>query len=132
MRYAVIDVGSNTIRLCIYEKHDGGLSLIVNERVMALLGSKTTNGALNEEGIRAATEALLKLKEIAEREQAEADAYQPVGRGEERALAAPERCDGEQEGTAEHAVGEHVDRDVGHEPWALQGRHERLVVDFGP
>ena len=71
MRYAVIDVGSNTIRLCIYEKHDGGLSLIVNERVMALLGSKTTNGALNEEGIRAASEALLKLKEIAEREQAE-------------------------------------------------------------
>ena len=71
MRYAVIDVGSNTIRLCIYEKHDGGLSLIVNERVMALLGSKTTNGALNEEGIRAASEALLKLKEIAEREEAE-------------------------------------------------------------
>lgn len=69
MKYAVIDVGSNTIRLCVYQKDASGLSLFVNERVMALLGSKTTDGALNEEGIAAASEALLKLKAVAEKEQ---------------------------------------------------------------
>jgi len=62
VKYAVIDVGSNTVRLCIYKIKDGQLSLILNERVMARLGSKTENGALTDEGIEAACQALETLR----------------------------------------------------------------------
>jgi len=63
MKYAVIDVGSNTVRLCVYKMEEKHLSLVLNKRVMALLGSKTKDGALTEEGIDAACDALESLKE---------------------------------------------------------------------
>lgn len=62
MKYAVIDIGSNTVRLCIYELKKEKLSLVLNRRVMALLGSKVVDGALSKEGIAAACDALLELK----------------------------------------------------------------------
>lgn len=64
MKYAVIDIGSNTVRLCIYEFRKNKLSLVLNRRVMALLGSKVKDGALSREGIAAACEALLSLKKF--------------------------------------------------------------------
>lgn len=63
MKFAVIDVGSNTVRLCVYKTEGEKLTLVLNRRVMALLGSKTKDGALTEEGIDAACEALESLKE---------------------------------------------------------------------
>ncbi len=65
MKIAVIDLGSNTIRLCIYEKQDGELMLTLNQRVMALLASKRQGDALSEEGIQAAISALCQLKQVA-------------------------------------------------------------------
>ncbi|MBR6729379.1 MAG: hypothetical protein IKL80_04375 [Clostridia bacterium] len=62
MKYAVIDIGSNTVRLCAYEIEGEHISLYLNRRVMALLGSKTQNGALTDEGIDAACDALSQLK----------------------------------------------------------------------
>ncbi len=71
MKHAVIDVGSNTVRLCIYEMQGGDPVLILNERVMARLGSKTENGALTEEGITAACDALLFLRTFIDEHKAE-------------------------------------------------------------
>ncbi len=62
MKYAVIDIGSNTVRLCVYKTEGGKLTMVLNRRIMALLGSKTRDGALTEEGIAAAVEALEALK----------------------------------------------------------------------
>jgi len=62
MKYAVIDIGSNTVRLCIYEVEAQKITLLLNQRVMARLGSKTQNGALTQEGIDAACEALDTLR----------------------------------------------------------------------
>ncbi len=64
MKYAVIDIGSNTVRLCIYELKKDKLTLVLNRRVMALLGSKVVDGALSREGITAACDALLSLKKF--------------------------------------------------------------------
>ncbi len=72
MKYAVIDMGSNTIRLCIYEIKEGALDQILNRRKMALLGSKTQNGALTEEGIGAACDALCELQAVSQDYQVEA------------------------------------------------------------
>lgn len=63
MKYAVIDIGSNTVRLCVYRKQEGKLLLLLNRRVMALLGSKRQEGALTQEGINAACNALFELQE---------------------------------------------------------------------
>lgn len=64
MKYAVIDIGSNTIRLCIYKLKKDKLSLILNQSVMARLGSKVSEGDLTPQGITDAVNALLSLKEI--------------------------------------------------------------------
>ncbi len=64
MKYAVIDIGSNTIRLCAYEAKDGKLSLFLNQRVMACLGSKIQNGVLTQDGMEAACQALLDLQKL--------------------------------------------------------------------
>ncbi len=63
MKCAAIDIGSNTVRLCAYEVKNGKLSMFLNQRVMARLGSKTQHGALTAEGINAACEALTELRQ---------------------------------------------------------------------
>lgn len=64
MKYAVIDIGSNTVRLCVYRFRKDKLSLVLNKCVMARLGSKTEEGALTQEGVCAAVDALNSLGEI--------------------------------------------------------------------
>ncbi len=64
MKYAVIDIGSNTVRLCAYESADGELKQFINHPIMAKLGSKRENGALTAEGVCVACDALIKLKAI--------------------------------------------------------------------
>lgn len=66
MKCAAIDIGSNTIRLCAYNVKNGRLSMFLNQCIMAKLGSKTQNGALTEEGIDAACEALTELRQYIE------------------------------------------------------------------
>ena len=54
-RYAVIDVGSNSIRLVIFDRLTRGLSVMFNEKVLCGLGSNiNVTGRLNEEGIHQA------------------------------------------------------------------------------
>ncbi len=63
--YAVIDIGSNTIRLSIYEKTKESIKLLLNQKVMAgLAGEVSDNGALNQNGIDKAVDALRDFKSI--------------------------------------------------------------------
>lgn len=58
MRYAVVDTGSNTIRLGIYEYENETLTQILNTAVFANLAGYIQNGVLSQEGICAAEEAI--------------------------------------------------------------------------
>ena len=62
MKYAVIDIGSNTVRLCAYQEAQGDMKQFINQPIMAKLGSKTKDGAMTEEGVVAACDALETLK----------------------------------------------------------------------
>lgn len=66
MRYAVIDTGSNTIRLGIYDYENGKLTQIYNSAVFANLAGYVENGVLSDQGIQVATRAILSLKQKAE------------------------------------------------------------------
>ena len=51
-RYAVIDIGSNSIRLVIFDQLSRGLSVIFNEKVLCGLGSGlSATGYLNVKGV---------------------------------------------------------------------------------
>lgn len=65
MRYAVIDTGSNTIRMGIYEEENSVLKQIYNHAVFANLAGYMENGALSQAGIHAAEEAILSHIETA-------------------------------------------------------------------
>lgn len=65
MRYAVVDTGSNTIRLGVYEYENGKLKQIHNEAIFANLAGFIENGALTEQGILRASDALMIQKEKA-------------------------------------------------------------------
>ena len=66
MRYAVVDTGSNTIRLGIYDYENGTLKCIYNKAVFANLASYIENNSLTQDGIEKAAEALLIHKKTAE------------------------------------------------------------------
>ena len=65
-RYGIIDLGSNTIRLCIYEvscaaheplrKKD--IDTLLNYKVMAGLASHVEKGAMTEEGVKRAIKTI--------------------------------------------------------------------------
>lgn len=51
MLYAIVDLGSNTMRLCIYEKNDSGLRSIFEKKTMAGLVNYIKNERLSTAGI---------------------------------------------------------------------------------
>lgn len=63
-RYGIIDVGSNTIRLCIYEVSPRGkgsaphISTLLNSKVMAGLASYVQDGTMSPDGIDRAIEVI--------------------------------------------------------------------------
>lgn len=65
-RYGIIDLGSNTIRLCIYEVHCAAheplqkkdIDTLLNYKVMAGLASHIKEGAMTEEGIKRAVKTI--------------------------------------------------------------------------
>lgn len=62
MNYGVIDVGSNTVRLCIYDVSADGrkFKTIVNRKTMAGLAAYVQDGLLSDEGIEVAAESVRK------------------------------------------------------------------------
>ena len=62
MNYGVIDVGSNTVRLCVYDVSADGkkFKTIVNRKSMAGLAAYVSDGVLSQEGIEVAAECVKK------------------------------------------------------------------------
>lgn len=65
MKYAVVDTGSNTIRLAVYDYENGTLTQLYNEAIFANLAGYIENNHLSEAGICAAAEAILTHKDKA-------------------------------------------------------------------
>lgn len=64
MKYAVIDVGSNTIRLSVCEVENGEAKSLFQKKTTAGLASYVKGGAMGEAGIRRAGDALNEFKEL--------------------------------------------------------------------
>lgn len=62
MIYAVIDIGSNTIRLSVYKEKEGKIYNLFNEKERASLRSYIKNGKLNDKGIERLMETLTNFK----------------------------------------------------------------------
>lgn len=63
MKYAVIDMGSNSIRLSVYEVDASAFQILFKEKVMAGLAAYVEGGRLSQEGIDCACSSLLSLME---------------------------------------------------------------------
>ncbi len=64
MTYGVIDVGSNTIRLCIYDVIDGKIRSLFNNKTTAGLIGYVSEGEMSARGIKKACDVLNTYKEM--------------------------------------------------------------------
>jgi exopolyphosphatase/guanosine-5'-triphosphate,3'-diphosphate pyrophosphatase len=63
--YAVIDIGSNTMRLSVYSIHDNNIKLVFSRKNMsALISYVDKNGCMTEKGINKAISVLEGFKKI--------------------------------------------------------------------
>ncbi|HHW95558.1 MAG TPA: hypothetical protein GX736_06500 [Mogibacterium sp.] len=66
MKHALIDIGSNSMRLTMYEIEDGSFKLLFKEKIMAGLAGYVENNILTRDGIKRAYSGLLDFKETLE------------------------------------------------------------------
>ena len=66
MKCAVIDIGSNSIRLSAYDAEKNTFKILFKEKIMAGLAGYVENNRLTREGISCACESLLEFKEALE------------------------------------------------------------------
>lgn len=64
--YAIIDLGSNTIRLNVYKLDEGQFTLLLNKKNTAGLASYVKNGEMTTEGVEKACEVLEEFKFLLE------------------------------------------------------------------
>lgn len=64
MKQAVIDIGSNSMRLTLYSIEAGELQLLFREKIMAGLAGYVDKGALTQEGIDCARASLQEFRRI--------------------------------------------------------------------
>ncbi len=65
MLYGIIDLGSNTIRLCVYSCENGKFSLLLNEKSFAGLVGYVENGKMNAHGSIKAIKTIQKFQRLA-------------------------------------------------------------------
>lgn len=66
MKQAVIDIGSNSMRLTLYEIHDDVFKILFREKIMAGLAGYVESNVLTSDGIKCASEGLLQFKHTLE------------------------------------------------------------------
>lgn len=64
MKQAIIDIGSNSIRLTLYETEDQSFKILFREKIMAGLAGYVEDGKLSAEGIECACKGLLTFQNI--------------------------------------------------------------------
>ena len=62
MKQAIIDIGSNSIRLTLYEIENSSFKILFREKIMAGLAGYVENGALSAEGMECACAGLLTFR----------------------------------------------------------------------
>ncbi len=65
MKYGVIDIGSNTIRLVVYRIIDGRIEYLLNKKVFAAAVNYKKDGRMQIDGVKAIIDTLEQLKELA-------------------------------------------------------------------
>lgn len=65
MKYGIIDIGSNTIRLVIYRIIDSKIEYLLNKKVFARAVTYKQQGRMNIDGVKVIIDALTCLKELA-------------------------------------------------------------------
>ncbi|MDD3193346.1 MAG: hypothetical protein PHE47_05765 [Oscillospiraceae bacterium] len=66
MKQAIIDIGSNSMRLTLYEVNGAKFKIFFKEKIMAGLAGYIENGVLSAEGIECAYTGLLDFREMLE------------------------------------------------------------------
>jgi exopolyphosphatase/guanosine-5'-triphosphate,3'-diphosphate pyrophosphatase len=66
MRYTVVDIGSNTMRMSVYDDRNGTMRHIMSEKELIGLIGYTADGVLSDEGILRVTETLHDFKETSD------------------------------------------------------------------
>lgn len=64
MKKGIIDIGSNSIRLTLYEIQGGGFKILFREKIMAGLAGYVEKGELTAEGIECACAGLLRFRNV--------------------------------------------------------------------
>ena len=64
MKQAIIDIGSNSIRLTLYETENQSFRILFREKIMVGLAGYVENGKLSAEGIECACAGLLTFRSI--------------------------------------------------------------------
>ena len=64
MKQAIIDIGSNSIRLTLYETEGENFHILFREKIMAGLAGYVEDGKLSAEGIECACAGLLTFRSI--------------------------------------------------------------------
>ena len=62
MQCAVIDIGSNSIRLSVYDAEKTNFKILFKEKIMAGLASYVEDGVLSPEGIECACHSLVEFE----------------------------------------------------------------------
>lgn len=65
MKYGIIDIGSNTIRLVVYRIIDGKIEYLLNKKIFARAVTHKVKGRMNIDGVKVIIDALTILKELA-------------------------------------------------------------------
>ena len=63
MKCGVIDIGSNSMRLTVYDAERNTFRILFKEKIMTALASYVEYGALSEEGIESACSGLMEFRE---------------------------------------------------------------------
>lgn len=63
MKCGVIDIGSNSMRLTVYDAEKNTFRILFKEKIMTALASYVEYGALSEEGIESACSGLMEFRE---------------------------------------------------------------------
>lgn len=66
MKQAIIDIGSNSMRLVVYEIGDGDFKILFKEKIMAGLAGYVERGVLSKSGIAVACNGLLEFRDVLE------------------------------------------------------------------
>lgn len=64
MKYAILDIGANSIRLCVYEEKDNAFKTLFTKKVMAGLAYYVKDGEMSNQGIIEASNVINDFKEL--------------------------------------------------------------------